>query len=57
MTLEISELPFIIQLVATMNSLELSGASDKYLNALISANVHPPIKNTRVIFFSGLCDD
>lgn len=35
----------------------LSGASDKYLKALISAKVQPPMKKTRVIFLSELCDD
>lgn len=46
----IRNLPLIKHVVATMNSLVVS--FDKYLNALISAYVQPPIKKTRVIFWS-----
>ncbi len=35
----------------------LSFASDKYLKAEISAKVHPPMKNTSVIFWSKLWAD
>ena len=45
---ETNDFPFIKQVVAIMNSLVVS--FDKYLKALISACVQPPMKKTRVIF-------